>query len=225
MHRVSAKVSRSKYRKLRNAKQKSAGTDTFFCTIALLLFLFHPKNFHLCRQSAEKKFGAFGSGVGYEQLSENVIGDHLRKLGNATVIQFIENIVEQQDGAKLLVVGNNFELCQFERNYKRFLLALRTKLFERKAVNLKGEIVFVRPFGGSLQLQIAGAAVPEVLHKARLGQLRFIYQIDHFPAFAQVRIMLLEYGLENIDKAAAALEQQVSQIQQGCVVTVKHVIV
>lgn len=57
-------------------------------------------------------FGAFGMRIGYKQLAEIVIVDHLNDLAHARFIELVENIVEQQNRFFARFFFDKIELCE-----------------------------------------------------------------------------------------------------------------
>ncbi len=75
-------------------------------------------------------FRSFRMRVRNEKLSKSVAVDHFHDFGHATFVQFVEDVVKKQNGFQAALVFDELELCQFQGNQKRFLLALRAELLE-----------------------------------------------------------------------------------------------
>ena len=94
-------------------------------------------------------------GIGDEHLTEVVVAYQLNDVINALVVEFIKNVIKKQDRLKAQGVACDIELGQLDGYYEGFLLALRTKFFQRVAFNFKQQIVFMDTCDGITQLTVA----------------------------------------------------------------------
>ena len=80
-------------------------------------------------------------GIGDEQLTKVLVIDKVKQLPYAIIIQFVKNVIQQQNGFHFGLFLNEVKLGQFQGNQKGFLLPLGAYLFDRVLVNLKYQVI------------------------------------------------------------------------------------
>src|SRR5690606_34375454 len=88
-------------------------------------------------------------------LSKVISRYHLHQFARTILIQFIKDVIQQQQGFESFLLMQETILCQFKCNQKRFLLPLGSKLLKRHVmVDGKLQVVFVDAYGGAFQRSI-----------------------------------------------------------------------
>ena len=103
----------------------------------------HLKNLHFGVNSLKQVGNPGLVRVGDEGLPKMVGTHQFHKMRHAFIVDFIENIIEQQDGSNAGRLLDILEMRQFEGNEKRLLLTLRSKSLHRKVIDFKFQIVFM----------------------------------------------------------------------------------
>ena len=83
-----------------------------------------------------------------------LVTDQTDEFHHALVVEFIEDVVQQQNGlvANLLVI--ELKLCQANRDHKRLLLSLRAETLQWMAVQGKFQVVFVDTYVGIARITV-----------------------------------------------------------------------
>ena len=74
-------------------------------------------------------------GVREKNLPEMVLSDHLEKRGDAGFVQFVEDVVQQEDGLDLVALVGIVELRETKCQGEGLLLPLRPEAFDRLPVD------------------------------------------------------------------------------------------
>ncbi len=97
---------------------------------------------------------SFRSSIGDEDLAKVLFCHHLDQTLNAAVIEFVEDVVEEQEGFAGFSGYKGIELREFERNNEGFLLTLGAKLAQGVAINFKIKFISMNSDGCPLRGQI-----------------------------------------------------------------------
>ena len=93
--------------------------------------------------------------VGDKHLAETVLAHQADNLVDPFVIQFIKDIIEQQNRLESLDVAGVFELGQLNGDDKRLLLPLRAEFLQRMTGDHQFQVILMDPLGGKAQRPVA----------------------------------------------------------------------
>ena len=159
----------------------------------------------------ENLFHAVLVGVGDEHLAEMVLAHHAKQFGDAGTVQFVENIIQQQDGLYLFALERIVELGQAQSQRERLLLSLRAVAFHRLAVDEEKEIVFVDTKIGEAAPGIRHGCTLQTLLIGAGEQSRLVLDFHFLLTVRQLLVMLLEYRRDVLDEILPAGEDEIAQ--------------
>lgn len=149
--------------------------------------------------------------IGQENLSKVVIAHHFEKLGYAIFIQFVEDVVQQEDGFDLLTCAGIVELGEAQGQREGFLLALGAEAPDRLSVDKEQVIVLMNPEIGESAVQVGLCRLLQTFRVLGGLQTRAVLDGDHLRAPRQLLIMLLEHGKHIFNERLPAGEDLMAQ--------------
>lgn len=93
---------------------------------------------------------AIALGVRDEYLTKTPVEQQADEVLHAPFVQFVEYVVQQQNGIGVFLTTQHLVLRQPKRQEKRLQLALRSKFFERLPVHGKFQVIAVWPHARAL---------------------------------------------------------------------------
>ena len=115
--------------------------------------------------------------VGDQDLPESLVRDEADQLLDASCIEFVEEIVEEQNGFFAGRLGQEGILRQFQRDEEGLLLSLRAIFSQRIAANLQHQIIAVDTCRCKFIDQVLLARLLQYLLKGAVVELRFVVQL------------------------------------------------
>lgn len=156
-------------------------------------------------------FGALRMRIGYEQLPKVVVVDHFYDLADARFIEFVKNVIKQKNWFFARFFFDEIELRQFERDQKRFLLALRTEFLDRIVVDLERQIVFVDANRSVLQHTILLQIFVQQRQQTLVVQRAFVNELHRFGRACNHLVVLVEDRDEIGDEVLSFFENLLSE--------------
>ena len=110
-------------------------------------------------------------GIGDKDLSEYVARNELHDVFDTIGIELVEEIVEQQDGGSIAMVGKEIILRQLEGYEVCLALSLRAYALHGVFAQRHLHIVAVYAMGGIAKYNIALTCFGQLLHKRPIGKV------------------------------------------------------
>ena len=147
-------------------------------------------------------------GVGEEDLAEAVACDEADEVFYPSEVEFVEYVVEQQNGLDAVIIKNVLELSEFKSQGESFLLTLRGKLFYGHVVYLEREVVLMRANGG-VECTTIGlvSLVEEGSETAILLVLSVVFDGEALQIARNPLVIVVKYGDEPLEKLFTCYEQ------------------
>lgn len=138
--------------------------------------------------------------VGDEDLPEGLVGDQADELLDPSGVEFVEQIVEQQQRLLALFPRHDGILRQLEGHEKRFLLPLRTVFAQGVSADLEHQIVAVDARRGEFIDKVFLPGGGENLGKGSVVEFRAVGQFDLLAVARERAVVVGHNGAQPFDE-------------------------
>lgn len=129
----------------------------------------------------ENPFQACRVAVGDQDLPEGVVRDQPDQLFDPPGVELVEQVVQQQDRAFALRLGDDGVLRQFEGDQEGFLLSLRPVFAQGITSDFQHQVVAVNACRREFVDDVLLPRIEQYLLERTVVQLRFVVQFDLLP--------------------------------------------
>ena len=153
-------------------------------------------------------------GVGNEYLTEAVAGHQAHNLLHPLSIQFVEEVVEQQERRRFRCRAlEEVELSQFQRDDKRLVLSLRAFALHGMPTQRELQVVAMDAVERIAHGQVFLAVAPDDLQQRAALAVRRIAQAHSLLSAGDTLVILLEHRLQFADERRALAEQHLAGLR------------